>query len=298
MANNTKRVYVRFDLSGIPSGATINQATLRLYYESYSLSDPTGKFVNVHRVLGSWSESTITWNNAPSFSSTITDSVRFPSYFDWIEWSVTDDVQDMVDGTVTNYGWCVKFETEDLSSGYSLAHFRSKEYDSYDPELVIEYTTATYVNVSDSGTGTDSVSFQVYATVSDSGSGAEASGLEASIPVSDSGVGSETIASPQFLSVSDSGTGADTMPYIQLGTLTDSGTSAEAIALEASIPASDSGVGSEYVEAAPPTTYVTDSGSGVDSVMVEKEQKRIKTAKRVKSAKRVKTVKRVEEARD
>jgi len=111
----TYRIYIRFDLSSIPSGATINTAKLRLYYYDYSdlYDDPAGKQVDVHRVTGgSWSEDTITWNNAPAYDSTATSSTNMPSSFGWVEWDVTDDVQDMVNGTVDNYGWCISIHTE------------------------------------------------------------------------------------------------------------------------------------------------------------------------------------------
>ena len=140
--HRNRRTYVRFDLSSISSGVTINVAKIRLYYFYYELNDPSGKQTDVHRVTESWDESTITWNNQPSYVSTATSSTNIPSSYGWVEWDVTDDVQGMVDGTYDNYGWCIKFHTESLSSGYSLVEFYSKEYDGYDPELYVEYTTA------------------------------------------------------------------------------------------------------------------------------------------------------------
>ena len=137
----TYRVFVRFDLSSIPSGATINLAKVRLYYYQYMVSDPAGKQVDIHRVLGSWDESTLTWNNKPDIASTATSSINMPSSYGWVEWDVTDDVQDMVDGTVDNYGWCVKYHDESLTSEDSSTWFRSKEYDGYDSELYVEYTS-------------------------------------------------------------------------------------------------------------------------------------------------------------
>ena len=138
------RIFIRFDLSSIPSGATINLAKIRLYYYEYKVSDPAGKQTDVHRVLGSWDESTATWNNKPDIAPTPTSSTNMPSSYGWVEWTVTDDVQGMVDGSYDNYGWCIKYHDETLTSGYSFAYFYSKEYDGYDPELYVEYTTAIH----------------------------------------------------------------------------------------------------------------------------------------------------------
>lgn len=57
-----RRAYVRFDLSGIPAGATAITATLRLYAPSDASSSV--RFV-VSQVASGWSEATLTWNNQP-----------------------------------------------------------------------------------------------------------------------------------------------------------------------------------------------------------------------------------------
>ena len=59
--------YIHFDLSSIPSGASVSQATLKLYVNSVT----TGGSFNVNYVRGSWSESTITSSSAPPQGNTI-----------------------------------------------------------------------------------------------------------------------------------------------------------------------------------------------------------------------------------
>jgi len=142
-SGEVKRIFIRFDLSGIPSGATINLAKVRLYYYDYDdrFADPAGKQIDIHRVLGSWDEDTITWNNAPSYVSNATSSINMPSSYGWVEWTVTDDVQGMINGDYDNYGWCIKAHDETHGPrDKSRIFFYSKEYDDYDPELYIEYT--------------------------------------------------------------------------------------------------------------------------------------------------------------
>ena len=68
------RTYVQFDLSSIPSGSTINSAELRLYMYDAPNQNRTYR---VHRVTQSWGETTITWNNAASYDSTVTASTSW-----------------------------------------------------------------------------------------------------------------------------------------------------------------------------------------------------------------------------
>jgi len=57
--------YVKFDLSSVPSGATLTGATLRLMVRTGG-TEGTDYDVNVHSVPNSsWSEGTMTWNNQP-----------------------------------------------------------------------------------------------------------------------------------------------------------------------------------------------------------------------------------------
>lgn len=62
-----------------------------------------------------------------------------PSSFGWIEWDVTDDVQNFIDGNMDNYGW--QMIDEQYWGGFDIpfAYCRSKEYGSSTPYLEINY---------------------------------------------------------------------------------------------------------------------------------------------------------------
>lgn len=89
----TTRTYLKFDLSSIPEGATINSATLYLF--AWGTGPDPDIVVEAHYLEDdtSWQPNTITWNNAPQ------DFVPAPSAthtFDsngWASWNVTTDVQ-------------------------------------------------------------------------------------------------------------------------------------------------------------------------------------------------------------
>jgi len=69
----SRTTYIQFDLSAIPSGYTsadITKASLKLYVNAVTTA---GSF-NVDYVNGTWSESTITYNNAPALGTTIAAS--------------------------------------------------------------------------------------------------------------------------------------------------------------------------------------------------------------------------------
>jgi len=132
------RSFVQFDLSYIPSGSTINSATLNLYM----FSAPSMSIVyEVNRVTASWNENTTTWNNQPSNASTTATNSTGSG---WLSWDVTSDVQSMVTGAFTNYGWVVRDQGEGASGeGNRLGKFYSKEYTTdttLRPKLEISYT--------------------------------------------------------------------------------------------------------------------------------------------------------------
>jgi hypothetical protein len=67
----TQISYIRFNLASIPAGASISQATLKVYVNSATTA---GSF-NVDYVNGDWSESTITHSLAPALKNTIVSGV-------------------------------------------------------------------------------------------------------------------------------------------------------------------------------------------------------------------------------
>jgi hypothetical protein len=118
---NMNRGLVEFDLSGIPSGAIIVNASISLY-----ATGPIGT-LNGHvssnnqaylqRVTTSWNENSVTWNNQPS--STSLNQVILPSSTssnqDYVNVNVTDLVLDMV--TNSNYGFLLKQTNETTHRG-------------------------------------------------------------------------------------------------------------------------------------------------------------------------------------
>jgi type II secretory pathway pseudopilin PulG len=130
----TRRGIIRFNLSGIPAGAVVEEATLYLR-ESRTLGFT--RTLGVHRVSQGWSEGGVTWNkrnatnnwNNPGgdFAGTATDTstISWTGSPKWDTWDVASDVQQFVSGELDNYGWITKDVNEDSSQRFWF--FYSKE---------------------------------------------------------------------------------------------------------------------------------------------------------------------------
>ena len=134
------RLYIQFDMSGIPSTAIVTSADLGLYYHNNSGGATQGS-VGAHRVTGSWSETTITWNDQPNSASTAVDvrSVPAAATNSFRYWYIDDLVQGWIDGSMTNRGVMLKDTDEATGEGYKC--FRSSDYAtaSQHPKLIIYY---------------------------------------------------------------------------------------------------------------------------------------------------------------
>jgi hypothetical protein len=127
---------LKFDISDIPSYAIINSATFYIYYVTWFDSNPGGTPLNLYRITSNWNEGTVTWNNQPGHYGSSTDISNVPSSTgSWMSYDVTDDVEDFVDGTYSNYGW--KFIDE--TSGNAQIRFYGKENGAYIPYLEVDY---------------------------------------------------------------------------------------------------------------------------------------------------------------
>jgi hypothetical protein len=98
----TQITYIHFNLGSIPPGASITQASLKLYVNSVTAA---GSF-NVDYVNGAWSEGTIDWNNAPPLGAALASSVPVVTADknQFLLINVTTALQAWLNGTETNNG--------------------------------------------------------------------------------------------------------------------------------------------------------------------------------------------------
>jgi len=118
---------LKFDLSSIPSNATVQSASLTLYANPEQINGnpalgPTygsANEVELLRVTSPWSSSTVHYYNEPT--TTNVNQVIIPqsasAYHDYYNIDVTAPVQAMVSSPSTNYGWLMKEVVEVYYNG-------------------------------------------------------------------------------------------------------------------------------------------------------------------------------------
>jgi hypothetical protein len=133
------RSYLRFDLSSIPAGATIQSAQLQLTVKSYSTT--TLAQFSAQRVDAAWAEDTLTWNNQPSFSDTL--ETKSVNYGNPETWEMTTAVQNWIAGTWENNGLLIK-STEGAGTQSTRGYWTKEATNpSYVPTLTVTYVPPT-----------------------------------------------------------------------------------------------------------------------------------------------------------
>ena len=120
----TVRGLLRFNVTGIPPGATITSARLTVYVRNGS--DNTG---SLWQVGGSWEEMTTTWDNAPSIGGFVADLSGAATVGAWIEADVTSQI--LGDG---------RYDFYLTSSSNDNVVYHSREAGNNPPTLTVDYT--------------------------------------------------------------------------------------------------------------------------------------------------------------
>lgn len=175
-----RRGLIRFDLSSIPAGATINSASLRLTVNK-TVSGAAN--MSLHRLNAAWGEGSsdagtgadgqgvvatagdVTWacsfangsggcttgwsdaggNFNPSVSATA--SVAGIGNYTWSGTTLTADVQNMMNNAAENFGWIIKMDNETITCSAKRFASRTSSVVANRPILTVNYTTVAPINL-------------------------------------------------------------------------------------------------------------------------------------------------------
>ncbi len=136
----TQRTFFKFDLSSIPSGATITSANVTL-----NVSATYAMAMKAHKVTATWAETNpggVLGSNQPAYvtNSTIGTLTKPASSWGLFSFSVLAQVQSWVAGTDPNYGMVLEDDVNTRSTGYSASETGTV---ANRPKLVVCYDSGT-----------------------------------------------------------------------------------------------------------------------------------------------------------
>ena len=129
--NANRRTLVRFNLPSLPSGCSVTGAALTLQ----STSAVTGRTIDLYRAAGSWTETGVTWNNAPAPTGTPTSRASGAGA---ATWDATAHVEAMYSGT--NNGFILRDSAEGSAAAPEQKYqAREGTPDTQDPTLIVAW---------------------------------------------------------------------------------------------------------------------------------------------------------------
>lgn len=104
LANGAQRIFLLFDVSSIPSNATIQSANLRAFLNGFAPNGDQPMGLLARFLSSQWDPAILTWNNFnPSWGAEIGVG-QIPATTGWIEASITGPVAEWVSGARPNFG--------------------------------------------------------------------------------------------------------------------------------------------------------------------------------------------------
>jgi len=135
------RAMVLFNLSSIPANPTVISAKLNIYYYDYDTINPSGREITCHRILKDWNETNVTYNTMPDSDPVECASTHVPTYFTWVEWNVTSEVDDFINGGFENNGWMIRDYKNPVEYNCNHWYYSSDANNDYSPRLFVWFNS-------------------------------------------------------------------------------------------------------------------------------------------------------------
>lgn len=146
------RGLLKFDLSAIPAGATIDSATISIYVNFNAFSPVSSRItsVSLYQITADWTEMGVTYDTKPAWNTAAVTSMSIPAgtgsggsipfngYINGSGANITTLVQSWFNGTTPNFG----LATSDTYTPAGLLRISARETSgtSQDPRLRVTYT--------------------------------------------------------------------------------------------------------------------------------------------------------------
>ena len=127
-SRQVKQGLMKFNISGVSTGATVTKAKLWVYVAKKGGSRSS---ISVYEAMGGWSRTT-TWSKKPQMSGSSKGSVSVSKAGDYYAVDVTGLVQDWVDGKKQNNGIYIVTNSSEI-------YVNSAENKKYKPVLTVEH---------------------------------------------------------------------------------------------------------------------------------------------------------------
>lgn len=135
--DNIYRSLLKFNLCSIPLSAYISRSILRLFLcnDDYNFT----KCIDIHRIVSSYDEETVSYNSQPDFLPKYESSAVLPyEKPQFVEWDVTQLAKGWHSGGIVNYGIMLKSRSERFPSLVSFSSLQC-DYSPNVPLLLVEF---------------------------------------------------------------------------------------------------------------------------------------------------------------
>ncbi len=134
------RMLLQFNLSSIPSNATVNSATIYVYQYASSPANDYPMGFQAQYAVTSWNQYNATWNNANYIGGATLPVGNFPSTLGWLAVNSTNLIKTWVSGQQPNYGLILT--GDEGPSRNRSRYFNSSNAGSNRPYVDINYTVS------------------------------------------------------------------------------------------------------------------------------------------------------------